>query len=73
MRGSGTFVHAIGASWLTVAALAGTAGCDLDTFLNNTASLGGNTPGQRGNVRVAFINHTPFRAVFTYGTYDPQN
>lgn len=60
-------------SWLAAVALAGTPGCDVDTFLNSTASLGGNTPGSRGNIRIGFINHTPFRAVFTYGTYDPQN
>ncbi len=37
---------------------------------NLTASLGGNTTGARGTVRVLFINNTPHRAVFTYGTFD---
>jgi len=38
---------------------------------NNTSSLGGDVPGRRGNIRVTFINNTDFRAIFTYGTYDP--
>lgn len=37
---------------------------------NLTASLGGSTAGSRGTIRVLFINNTPHRAVFTYGTYD---
>jgi len=45
----------------------------LDSFLNNTASLGGTVPGERGSVQVGFINNTPFRAIFTFGTYDPQD
>jgi len=45
-------------------------GCAFDALLRTTASLGGNTAGQRGNVEVLFINNTPFRAVFTFGTYD---
>ena len=39
----------------------------------NAASLGGNNPGDRANLQVIFINNTPFRAIFTYGTYDPLN
>ncbi|MBI4716967.1 MAG: hypothetical protein HY763_04125 [Planctomycetes bacterium] len=35
-----------------------------------TASFGSSTAGLRGTVRVVFINNTPHRAVFTYGTYD---
>lgn len=50
---------------------AGSLACSPTQFQNNTASLGGTTPGQRGNVRVSFVNKTPFRAIFTYGTYDP--
>ena len=46
------------------------AGCG-DWFANWTASLGGNTAGQRGSVRVLFLNETPHRAVFTFGTFDP--
>lgn len=45
--------------------------CQPGTLLQNTTSLGGDVPGDRGTVRMLFINHTPFRAVFTYGTYDP--
>jgi len=40
-------------------------------LLGLTASLGGATAGGRGEVRVLFINNTPYRAVFTVGTYDP--
>lgn len=58
---------------LAVILLAGLPACSPEEFLNNTASLGGTTPGGRGTVQIAFINHTPFRAIFTYGTYDPDN
>jgi hypothetical protein len=53
------------AAWL----LFGTS-CSTDTFLNQTASLGGETAGSVGNIQVAFINNTPFRAIFTCGTYN---
>ncbi|MFQ5414890.1 MAG: hypothetical protein ACE5E6_10575 [Phycisphaerae bacterium] len=46
------------------------AGCG-DFVLNQTASLGGSSPGSRGSVRVVFINNTPHRAVFTAGGFDP--
>ncbi|MEK6677503.1 MAG: hypothetical protein AABZ47_17855 [Planctomycetota bacterium] len=42
-------------------------GCDL---ANQTASLGGNSAGGRGSIRVAFINNTSFRTLFTTGMYD---
>ena len=38
---------------------------------NQTASLGGDTAGSRGSIRALFINNTDYRAVFTFGTYDP--
>lgn len=44
-------------------------GCAIP-LANLTTSLGGTTTGSRGTVRVLFINNTPHRAVFTYGTYD---
>ena len=47
--------------------------CTPAAYLNNTVSLGGSTPGGRGSIQVGFINETPYRAIFTYGTYDPQN
>lgn len=47
----------------------GIAGCG-EVFVNLTASLGGDWAGQRGTVRVLFINNTPHRAVFTFGSYD---
>src|SRR5690606_5035764 len=58
---------------VSVLALAVGAACVPGGILNNTVSLGGNNPGQRGNINVTFINNTPFRAIFTYGVYDPQN
>jgi len=54
---------------LFVAAGFGLAGCGAD-FANLTSSFGGNTAGVRGKVQVVFINNTPHRAVFTFGTYD---
>ncbi len=51
--------------------VAGLGGCGEGfSWLNQTASLGGDVAGQRGSIRVAFINNTPHRAVFTFGTYD---
>lgn len=58
---------------ISVLALAVGMACAPGGILNNTVSLGGNTPGQRGDINVMFINNTPFRAIFTYGVYDPQN
>jgi hypothetical protein len=46
------------------------AGCSLDALYHTTASLGGDTAGQRGNAEVVFINNTPYRAIFTFGAYD---
>ena len=45
-------------------------GCSVDAFQNQTASLGGEVAGAAGNIEVAFINNTPHRAIFTYGTYN---
>jgi hypothetical protein len=44
--------------------------CTAETFLNQTASRGGDIAGASGNIEVIFINNTPHRAVFTYGTYN---
>jgi len=55
-------ILSVGILWAT--------GCGVDVLLNQTASLGGETAGLRGTVRVVFINNTPFRAIFTAGTYD---
>ncbi|MEK6799541.1 MAG: hypothetical protein AABZ12_11290 [Planctomycetota bacterium] len=52
------------------AALAVLAGGCGEAFSNLTASLGGSTVGQRGDVRVLMVNNTPYRAVFTVGAYD---
>ena len=54
---------------LLSAVLVSASGCGA-AWLNLTASLGGDVAGQRGSVRVLFINNTPHRAVFTFGTYD---
>jgi hypothetical protein len=60
----------ISSSLLTVATC-GVLLCGCTDFLTNrTASLGGTVAGTRGTVTVLFINNTPHRAVFTYGTYD---
>jgi len=57
---------------LLLIVFAGTLSCNpVDVFINNTASLGGDTPGSRGNIGVAFINNTPYFASFTFGVYDP--
>lgn len=50
-------------------AIACGSGCG-ESLLNQTASLGSATAGQRGTLRVLFINNTPYQAVFTYGSYD---
>jgi len=42
-------------------------GCSLAV----TASLGGTTAGDRGSVRLLFINNTPDTVVFSAGTFDP--
>ena len=39
----------------------------------DSASLGGNVAGQRGEVQAVFINNTPGHVVFTFGTYDDQD
>lgn len=36
-------------------------------------SSGSNSPDQRGDIHVGFINRTPYRAIFTVGTFDPLN
>ncbi len=56
-----------------IAALGLLRGCSAETFVNQTASLGGDQAGSSGNVRIAFINNTPYRAIFTYGTYNNTN
>lgn len=48
-------------------------GACAQTFFNMTSTLGGANPGTRSNIDVMFINNTPYRALFTFGTYDPQN
>ena len=58
----------IRAAWL-VPGLMLFPGCVADSS-NLTAPLGGDIAGSRGQVRIVFINNTPFRAVFTFGTYD---
>lgn len=47
----------------------GIAGCG-EASINLTTSLGGDTAGERGTIRVLFINNTPHRAMFTFGSYD---
>ena len=45
----------------------------IDAYFNNTTTLGGDVPGLRSNINVSFINNTPYRAILTFGTYDPLN
>ena len=55
----------------TVLAIAGgSAGCNIENLLNQTASFGGDTAGQRSSFTYVVINNTPFRAIFTAGAYD---
>ncbi len=54
-------------------ALAGTAACSPTGIFGNNTTLGGTIAGGRGTVQVIFINNTPFRVIFTYGLYDPQD
>lgn len=68
------------ATLLTALATFSTIGCDVDTFLNQTASFGpeggGSVAGAplgsglRSNISVNFENNTPFRAIFTTGAFD---
>lgn len=60
------------AKWLALGGLALLVGCE-DIWINTTFPLGGNNPGGRGAVEVVFVNETPYRAIFTFGTYDPQD
>lgn len=44
-----------------------------DLWINNIFPLGGDVAGGRGITDVVFVNDTPYRAIFTFGTYDPQD
>ena len=60
---------------VTVALLAAMSSCTATALLNLTAPtgifVGPNGQVVPRNLRVSFINNTPFRAVCTFGTYDP--
>jgi hypothetical protein len=64
---------------IAAALLAAPPGCTEDNFFFNTTSLGGNNPltngtgAGRGLINMAFVNNTPYRAIFTFGVYDPLN
>lgn len=45
--------------------------CGCDGFWSGGSSLGGDTAGDRGNIRLIIINNTNEQAVFTVGTFDP--
>lgn len=62
-------VHRCGPYTAALVLLACLGGCG-NWLQNLTASFGGVQAGTRGNVRVLFINNTPHRAVFTFGSYD---
>jgi hypothetical protein len=58
----------------TVLAAGGSFGCSPElSLLFNFSSLGGSIPGRRAQLNVKFVNQTPYRPVFTFGTYDPLN
>ncbi len=69
-RMPGSVAGAKAAGALMAAVMLTALGC-ADVLSGATASLGGDAAGERGDVRVLFINNTPHRAVFTVGTYDP--
>ena len=70
-RGAGTRADTVSlvAPAALFIAIVGVGGCG-ETFTHLTASFGGDDAGDRGAVRVLFINNTPHRAVFTFGSYD---
>jgi hypothetical protein len=54
------------------ACLVCTMACGVADFIaNNTASLGGTTPGGRGNLYYVIVNNTGFFVSMTFGNYDP--
>lgn len=64
--------------WSLLLLLTAGGGCGVhknpfDFWFNNTTTLGGSIPGRRTSIYIAFINNTPYRAIFTFGTYDPLN
>lgn len=78
----GRSVRGAGMVLVAVTALSGVS-CGVDAlWFNTTTSLGrptnadgteDDTPGRRANLNLVFKNNTAYRAVFTYGTYDPLN
>ncbi len=61
-----------GAAFVWGACLVATASCGLpEFFVNNTISLGGPTPGGRGNIQVTLVNNTQYFVSMTFGAYDP--
>lgn len=48
----------------------GLAGC-FEAIIHNLVPLGGDTPGSRGELRVKFVNNTPYFVVFAFGIWDP--
>jgi hypothetical protein len=56
-----------------MAGLAMLSACSTDTLINSITSLGGDTAGGRGALEVVFVNNTPYRAIFTFGAFDPQD
>ncbi|HOJ74731.1 MAG TPA: hypothetical protein PLL65_12460 [Phycisphaerae bacterium] len=44
-----------------------------DIWINSIYPLGSGAAGGRGTIEVVFDNQTPYRAIFTFGSYDPQD
>ncbi|HSW46435.1 MAG TPA: hypothetical protein VLM89_12780 [Phycisphaerae bacterium] len=60
------------AAAVAVGCLICTLACGLPGFLvNNTITLGGATPGGRGNLHMTVINNTPYFVSFIFGAFDP--
>ncbi len=62
---------------LALMAMSGSLGCDAGVIglggLFDFSSLGGDFPGVRADLKVKFVNQTPYVPVCTFGTYDPLN
>ena len=55
-----------GVGLLAALLIPGSVTCTPDQFLANTVA-------RRGNATFAFLNETPYRAIFSYGLFDPQD
>jgi hypothetical protein len=54
----------LGVGLLAALLILGSVSCTRDQFLANTVA-------RRGNANFAFLNETPYRAIFSFGLFDP--